>query len=328
MPEPLLSITMPTRNRAELLEGALASVVEAMAPVASCVEVTVSDGSDGEESGQVTHRLLAGWPGGYRYVWNRPALELTRNMNRSVELASGRWIQQLDDDDRLLPGAGPVMVEALSRAADEEAVLVFGAEIVDQHGVRRRTQRFRRERYLEPREALRRLLRNSSFVREPMVVVRRAALEREGLFDTSVGGPSDTDMWVRLFSRYGIRCVPHSTCAYTIHEAAATTGMWNPATIRDLGGIFDRAVAQGVVPERTVRRWQADFLHQFILAGVWRRLRRRRRADASEVMELLDLPEVRRLGVRTRWLPVRAAFALATAGGPRQVTRSSQISRQ
>jgi glycosyltransferase involved in cell wall biosynthesis len=31
---PLLSITMPTRNRAELLEGALESVVEAMAPVA------------------------------------------------------------------------------------------------------------------------------------------------------------------------------------------------------------------------------------------------------------------------------------------------------
>ena len=328
MQGPLLSINMPTRNRAELLEGALGSVIEAMAPVASQVEVTVSDGSDDDAAGMVVHRLMAGWPGGYRYVWNRPALELTQNMNRSVELASGEWVQQLDDDDRLLPGAGAAMVQAIRAVRAGEAVLVFGAEIVDQHGVRRRAQRFRRERYLEPIQALRRLLRNSSFVREPMVVVRRAALEREGLFDTTVGGPSDTDMWVRLFSRYGIRCLPRSTCAYTIHEAAATSGMWNPGTIRDLGEIFDRAVAQGVVPERAVRRWQSDFLHQFILAGAYRRLRRRRRADAREVLRLLDLPEVRRLGPSPKWLPVRAAFTLATAGVSRQSTRSSQISRQ
>ena len=139
--------------------------------------------------------------------------------------------------------------------------------------MRRRKQRFRRERYLEPKQALRRLLRNSSFVREPGAVVRRAAMEEEGLFDTSVGGATDTDMWVRLFSRYGVRCLPQATCAYTIHEAAATTGMWNPGTIRANGEIFDRAVARGLVPESAIRRWQADWYHQFILAGAYRRLR-------------------------------------------------------
>src|SRR6266508_1745202 len=142
---PLLSITMPTRNRAELLEGALGSVLEAMAPVASQVEVTVSDGSNGDASGRVVRRLLAGWPGGFRYVWNRPALELTRNMNRSVELAGGEWVQQLDDDDRMLPGAGAAMIEAIGAAPAGEAVLVFGAEIVDQHGVRKRSQRLDRK---------------------------------------------------------------------------------------------------------------------------------------------------------------------------------------
>jgi hypothetical protein len=109
--------------------------------------------------------------------------------------------------------------------------------------VRRREQTFRREQYLEPREALRRLLRNSSFVREPTAVVRRAAMEREGLFDTTVGGATDT-------------------------------GMWNPDTIRANGEILDRAVARGVVPKRTIRRWEADWYHQFILAGAYRRLRR------------------------------------------------------
>jgi glycosyltransferase involved in cell wall biosynthesis len=253
-------------------------------------------------------------------VRNRPPLTLVDNMNRAVEISSGQWVMQLDDDDYLLPGAGAAMLEAIGRAGPGEAVLLFGVEIVDGDGVRQREQRFRRERYLEPEQALRRLLRNSSFVREPTAVVRRAALEREGLFDTSVGDATDTDMWVRLFSRYGVRCLPQATCAYTIHEAAATTGMWNPRTIRANAEIFDRAVARGVVPEPTIRRWQADWYHQFILAGAYRRLRRGRRAEAREVLRLFDLPDVRGVGVSPKWLPVRAAFTAATVGANRKAT--------
>jgi hypothetical protein len=121
-------------------------------------------------------------------------------------------------------------------------------------------------------------------------------------------------MWVRLFSRYGVRCLPQTTCAYTIHEAAATTGMWNPGTIRANAEIFDRAVAGGIVPERTIRRWQADWYHQFILAGAYRRLRTGRRAEAREVLRLFELPEVHDRGVSPKWLPVRAAFTAATVG--------------
>jgi glycosyltransferase involved in cell wall biosynthesis len=318
MRPPLLSITMPTRNRPGLLERALSSVVRAVAPVAEHVEVAVSDGSDDDATGEVVRRVLTGWPGGHRYVRNRPALSLVENMNRAVEISTGQWVMQLDDDDYLLPGAGAAMLDAIRRAAPGESVLLFGVQIVDRDGVRRREQRFRRERYLEPREALRRLLRNSSFVREPTAVVRRAALEYEGLFDTTVGDATDTDMWVRLFSRYGVRCLPQATCAYTIHEAAATTGMWNPDIIKAGAEIFDRAVAQAIVPEHTIRRWQADWYHQFILAGVYRRLRVRRRADAREVLRLFELPEVRNLGVSPKWLPVRVAFTAATAGARRK----------
>jgi glycosyltransferase involved in cell wall biosynthesis len=317
MAQPTLSITMPTRNRPELLERALRSVVGAVEPVAGQVEVAVSDGSDDDASGAVVRRVLVDWPGGHPYVWNRPALTLVENMNRAVEISTGRWVMQLDDDDYLLPGAGAAMLNAIGRAAPGESVLLFGVRIVDGDGVAQREQTFRREEYLEPKEALRRLLRNSAFVREPTAVVRRAAMDQEGLFDTTVGGATDTDMWVRLFSRYGVRCLPQVSCAYTVHEAAATTGMWNPETMTAIGEIFDRAVAKGVLPERTIRRWQADWYHQFILAGVYRRLRVRRRAEAREVLGLFDLPDVRGLGLSPKWLPVRVAFTAATAGARR-----------
>ena len=128
-----------------------------------------------------------------------------------------------------------------------------------------------------------------------------------------MGDATDTDMWVRLFSRHGARCLPVTTCAYTIHEAAATMGMWNPGTIEALGAVFDRAVASGVVPEREVRRWQADYMHQFILAGAYRRLRVRRRAEARDVLQLFRLPAVKALGPSPKWLPVRLTFATAAA---------------
>ena len=314
----MLSITMPTRNRAALFERALGSVIKATASVAEHIEITVSDGSDDDATRKVAERLLATWPGPHQYVWNRPALALVDNLNCAIELATGDWIQQLHDDDFLLPEAGAAMLDAIHRAGPDERVLLFGVRIVDSEGVAMRERSFRHERYLEPREALRHLLRNSSFVRQPAIVVHRSGFERTGLFDMSVGEAIDTEMWVRLFSRYGVRCLPHTTCAYTIHEGAITDGMWNPGTIRAVQEIFDRAVALQLVPEPTIRRWQADWLHQFILAGAYRRLRVRRMAEGRDVLRLFELPEVRRLGVSPKWLPVRAAFIAATAGARRR----------
>jgi glycosyltransferase involved in cell wall biosynthesis len=309
-----LSIAMPTRNRPELLERAIGSVLEAAGPVAGQVEVAVSDGSTDEASGEVVHRLLADWPGGYRYVWNRPALDLPGNMNRATGLATGTWILQLHDDDLLRPGAGQAVLDAIGRAGPGERVLLFGVDVVGLDGAVRRTQRFRGERYLPPEAAMERVLRNSSFVRLPAAVVHRAAFAEEGGFEATLGPACDTDMWMRLFSRYGVRCVPQTTCAYTVHEAATTTGMWNQETVRACMRIFDRAVARGVAPEGSIRRWETDFFHQFILGGAYRRLRVRQRAEARGVLRLFDLPEVRHLGVSPKWLPVRAAFLAATAG--------------
>jgi glycosyltransferase involved in cell wall biosynthesis len=315
---PLLSIAMPTRNRPELLERAIGSVLEAAGPVARHVEVAVSDGSTDEASGEVVHRLLADWPGGYRYVWNRPALDLPGNMNRATGLATGTWILQLHDDDLLRPGAGRVVLDATRRAGPGERVLLFGVDIVSLDGSVRRTQSFRRERYLPPEAALERVLRNSSFVRLPAAVVHRAAFEEEGGFEAALGAACDTDMWMRLFSRYGVRCLPSTTCAYTVHEAATTTGMWNLDTIQAARQIFHRATASKIVPQRSIQRWEADFFHQFILGGAYRRLRRRQRAAARDILRLFDLPELRDLGISRRWLPVRAALLAATAGARRR----------
>jgi hypothetical protein len=65
MPAALLSITMPARNRPELLERALRSVLAAVEPVAEDIEVAVSDGSDDEATGAVCG---GSWPARCRWM--------------------------------------------------------------------------------------------------------------------------------------------------------------------------------------------------------------------------------------------------------------------
>src|SRR5215212_4210422 len=135
---PLLSITMPTKDRPELLSRALASVGRAVGRDADRVELTVSDGSTDDASAEVVDRFLAGWIGRHRYVHNRPPLPLVDNMNRAIELANGEWVMQLDDDDYLLPGACAAMLEAIAGARQDESVLLFGVHIVNADGERTR----------------------------------------------------------------------------------------------------------------------------------------------------------------------------------------------
>ncbi|MDP8927170.1 MAG: glycosyltransferase [Actinomycetota bacterium] len=310
-----LSICIPTYNRPDMFERALSSVLGAMAETFEDVEVVVSDNSTNDETEDVYRRRMGSWVGASRYVHNRPPTDAIENFNRCISLAAGEWVHILHDDDYLVPDGGQRMLQAI-RSAGEQRALLFGIDVVDEHGRIRQRQRFRRLRDLSPEQALRRVLSDSSFVRFPAIVVRRDAYAALGPFNGEMANLADLDMWVRLFSRYGVRCVPSTTCAYTIHPAALSDAMFHPATIAGLSAIFGQAARRGVLDPAEVRRLQARFLHQFILSFTYRRLRGGDRRGARQTLRLFDIASVRSLGPSPRWLPVRYAFRAATVGAP------------
>ena len=307
---PVLSICIPTRDRPEGLRRALESAMRhASAPHE--VELIVSDNSTTPEPGTCARGALAGWPGPSRYVRNEPALGMVENFNNCVALSSGQYVYILHDDDYLLPGAVDEMIASIRRHA-RRPVLLFGVQVVDGDGQVLRRQVPRRDQYFTPVAALRKLMTDSSFVRFPGVVVQRAAFDEVGVFDPSLRGACDVEMWGRLFARYGVQRVSRTTSAYTVHEAAATASMFNEQTIEILGRIFERLRGTAPLHGRPVRGWQRRFFSKWILAGTFRSLRAGRADDAREVMTLFDVPAVQRLGFLTRWLPVRIAFLAAT----------------
>jgi glycosyltransferase involved in cell wall biosynthesis len=309
-----LSICIPTYNRPDLLQRTLASVTQMPPPRASRVEIIVSDNSADDRSATITARFTQRWPGSVVYHQNRPGISMVENHNRCIALATGQWVQFLHDDDYLLPGGLDNLLTGLDRAGSRDRVLLFGVRVVDHRGRRLRSQTFRQDCVLPPNLALQRLLSNSSFVRMPAIVVRCDAYAEVGLFDLNVGHRIDIVMWIRLFSAYGVRLLPLTTSAYTIHPAADSFAVCNPEAITVLMRIFHDIVPPGMLPESTVQQCQAHFFHQFVLAGAFRRLRVGDRVGARKIMELFQMPEVRRLGWSRRWAPVRMAFATACIG--------------
>jgi glycosyltransferase involved in cell wall biosynthesis len=307
-----LSVCIPTRNRPDLLARALSSVTQAVPADASQVELIVSDNSDDSCSEALCKEVLGSWQGRQTYVRNPDGLGMVGNFNRCVELATGRYVLILHDDDYLMPGAIRNLLEVIDNAAPSERVLQFGVRVVDHRDRVLRRQEFRSARYLPPRMALERALRHSSFVRFPAIVVRRDAYEAAGPFNAEVGGATDFDMWTRLFARFGVSCIPVTTSAYVVHDEAHTSGVWTPQTLDNANAIFARAKEMGLLDEPTFRRCQADWFHQFILGGVVRRLRVKDWAGARRVHKLFRQPSVRSLGWSGRWVVVRVCLAAVT----------------
>lgn len=325
-PAPLLSICTPTCARPGLLRRALESVTRQAGPRSADVEIIVSDNSPDDASEEVARALLATWPGPTRYVRNRPPVGMVDNHNRCLELATGRNIVFLHDDDFLLPGALEAVVEVVD-APDASPVHLFGVHVVTLEGRRRRRQVARRDEVLPPAAALRRLLTVSSYVRIPALVATAEAYRAAGPFDPGVANAMDFDMWVRLFARFGVHRVPRAVAAYTVHEAALTSTMFTPATVAMLTEIFGRAASMGVLDPAHVRRCQATWFHQFILAGAYRRLEHRDRAGAAAIMAMFGLPAIRRLGPSMRWLPARLAFGLLMIGARERSSTSPVVGR-
>jgi glycosyltransferase involved in cell wall biosynthesis len=112
---PLLSITVPTYNRAPRLRQCLAMLAERVGELRQPrprVEVLVVDNASTDDT------PLAAAAGGaafdeFRFVRNDSNLGIDGNIHRCSQLARGEWVHFMSDDDLLLPGALQRVVDAI-----------------------------------------------------------------------------------------------------------------------------------------------------------------------------------------------------------------------
>jgi len=306
--DPLLSICVPTYNRPSLLKRTLESL---QAEEHSDIEVIVTDNSDNDDSQTCVEEFFQAAAHPWRYHKNAPGLDAHENMNVGIGLARGEYVYIVHDDDYLLPGGLTQILQRLRDNAPQYKVLMFGVKVVSMGQLTLKRQSFKREAYLTPETALEKLFSNSSFARQPSIVVHKEAYSKVGLWDPTKSPPGDIDMWMRLFGEFGVYTFPEVVAAYTVHTGALTMLSVSENSAFHIGAfenIFDIARQRNLLPENVLIRSRASFFHQFILACTFRCLVIGEIRTARKMMRLFYLPTISQLPPPLKWLPLKLLF--------------------
>lgn len=113
--QPLLSLCIPTCNRAELLEPLLENIARESAPFLNRLEIVVSDNASTDHTEAVVKasRLPI------IYGKNGSNLGFGNNLlNVTAKLASGDYVWVISDDDIVLPGGIARILESIAAAPD------------------------------------------------------------------------------------------------------------------------------------------------------------------------------------------------------------------
>lgn len=190
--QPLVSVCIPTRDRAHWLGEALHSVFR---QTLQDFEVVVYDDASTDATGDVVERFDATR---VRYLRHERSVGVARNRNACLSVARGRYVAWLDSDDRYLPHMLALQVAALE--ARPRAAFAHGAfAVIDAHGRQLPDWPLPYSRdTVEPgRRALEELV-TRNYVGAPTVVVRRSAHSVAGPYCDDLPSGEDWDMWLRL----------------------------------------------------------------------------------------------------------------------------------
>ena len=203
----LVSIIIPTFNRAHLLPRAVDSALSAGADVEVIV---VDDGSEDD-----TPRVCAGLHD-IRYLRLNRNLGTPSARNLGVIESRGEFVTTLGDDDLRLPGSLEAQVRRLVESpqaafcygpvllADQQDSLT--GEVVPLH---------------TPAGDIFWELLEHNFVPDLSVVARKARLIEAGLFNPELIGIEDWDMWLRLAERWQVAAVTEPVALYRRANAAS-----------------------------------------------------------------------------------------------------------
>lgn len=191
--KPMLSVVLPTYNRAWTVRQAIDSVLD---QDDGTLELIVVD--DGSTDG--TSRLLSTYGDRLRCI-RQDNRGVSAARNAGIRAAAGDLIALLDSDDTWLPGKVKAQLDFFS--AHPQALICQTEEIWIRNGVRVNPgQRHRKHAGMIFEGSLALCLVSPS-----AVMMRKSLLDEVGLFDESLPACEDYDLWLRIAWRHPIHLI-------------------------------------------------------------------------------------------------------------------------
>ena len=206
---PLVTVIIPTHNRADLLPRAVQSVLEQSY---RHLELIIVDDASADETPDVTRRLAAE-DQRIRVIRNATIADAPQARNIALEIARGEFVAFLDDDDEWLPNKLELQVPL----ADQYSVVgcLYNKNqrpstmpVVDPDNVPVRTKSLEAFHF-----------DNRGFCPGSMLS-RTEYVRSVGGFDKDLAGPEGMDLFMKLVDRYGESAyIPLPLHIYYTHES-------------------------------------------------------------------------------------------------------------
>lgn len=212
----LISVVVPTYNRADLIVDALDSVyVQNYRPIELIV---VDDGSTDDTVSVIKKWATTHTDPNFKTRTVRQAnAGGNPARNNGIEHATGKYIAFLDSDDAWLPEK--LGKQLLKFDAPEVGAVYCGVQHMD----------FETGRVLEPSarqyaegDLLEQLLVRDVTVQTSAYIVRKEIFDTVGSFDTALLARQDWEMWIRIAAACQIASVPEILVNFREHEGERT----------------------------------------------------------------------------------------------------------
>ena len=191
MATPLVSVVIPTRDRAEMLRGAVEAVLAQRYPE---LELIVVDDGSRDHTPSVTAGLGSG--AGVLVLRNAEPRGPAAARNAAAELAHGELLLFEDDDCRGEPDRVEKLVEALTPRPDAAYAFCHSRRVTSAGGV------------------VTKGTEGPWSIGTPAALIRADAFREVGGFDEALPRLQDFDLWTRLLARWPAVEVPE-----TLYEA-------------------------------------------------------------------------------------------------------------
>lgn len=211
---PLVSIILPTFNRAGRLAGAIESCLAQTYP---SIEVVVVDDGSTDKTPAVLAELSAQDP--RVRALHQPNARLPRALNAGFRASLGEYLTWTSDDNTYAPDAIALMAAALDANPDVGLVYCDYLEVADGGGESRRVH------LPEPT-----LLPSQNCV-GACFLYRRAVYEAVGEYDPDLFLAEDYDYWLRVAKRFPLLHLP-DVCPYRYGTHPGSLTVQRQAAVR------------------------------------------------------------------------------------------------
>jgi len=211
--EPLVSVIIPTYNRAHVLERAIQSVVN---QTYQHFEVIVVDDGSTDNTAEVASSIRDERVRYIRHQVNKGTPASARNTG--IRAARGEFVGFLDSDDEWLPQKLQKQVDRFRSASRNVGVVYGGYAVVDDN-----TKRIIGEVYPRKRGYIFKEVLELSVPTNPLTpLVKKECFEKVGFFDEELRFGEDFDMWVRIAQHYQFDFVDEVVASYYISPGQIT----------------------------------------------------------------------------------------------------------